>query len=107
MNFTDTGSLNAGVVDSPFFVTTGSTPAAGTTVASSVFGQFGSGVTATLAAGTYTLYVPTTEVGEALGGTVSVAAVPEPAAWALMLVGFAGIGGAIRRRSSLASLASA
>ena len=71
-----------------------------------MFGLFASGATASLGAGTYTLYVPTTSVGEALSGTVSVAAVPEPAVWSLMILGFAGIGGALRRRS-LAPVATA
>lgn len=34
----------------------------------------------------------------AIGFTVGVAAVPEPATWALMLVGFAGLGAALRLR---------
>jgi len=36
---------------------------------------------------------------------VSLSAVPEPATWAVMLVGFGGIGAAIRRRRGLATLA--
>ena len=41
--------------------------------------------------------------GRSATGGVGVSAVPEPAAWALMLVGFGGLGGALRlkRRSTL------
>jgi hypothetical protein len=37
---------------------------------------------------------------EALSGTILTSTVPEPAAWALMLVGFGGLGVALRRRPS-------
>ena len=36
------------------------------------------------------------------GGTVSFAAVPEPATWGLMILGFGLIGGALRRRQKVA-----
>lgn len=43
-----------------------------------------------------------------VGATLSIDAVPEPAAWALMLAGFAGLGATLRsRRSRLASPATA
>jgi len=35
---------------------------------------------------------------EALSGTILTSAVPEPAAWALMLIGFGDLGVALRRR---------
>lgn len=41
--------------------------------------------------------------GAAFFATVTYAAVPEPAAWAMMLVGFAGLGAAMRSRQKLAS----
>jgi hypothetical protein len=41
------------------------------------------------------------------GFNVSVAAVPEPATWGLMIVGFGGLGAVLRRRRSVAGLASA
>jgi hypothetical protein len=37
-------------------------------------------------------------------GTPSVDAVPEPATWAMMIGGFGLVGGALRRRRSLASV---
>lgn len=36
--------------------------------------------------------------------SAAVAAVPEPGAWALMLVGFGGIGALMRRRTALAAI---
>jgi len=45
-----------------------------------------------------------TAFGPALDN-VSIASVPEPAAWALMLVGFGGLGAAMRRRRTAASAA--
>jgi hypothetical protein len=41
----------------------------------------------------------------AVGGTVPFAAVPEPATWAMMLIGFAGVGLTIRRRRPAAQRA--
>jgi hypothetical protein len=40
-------------------------------------------------------------------GTASVGGVPEPATWGLMIVGFGGMGAVLRRRRSLASVATA
>ena len=104
LDFTDTGSLNGNTLTNPFTVSTGSTPGGGSTVATSTFGQFASGVSATLAAGTYTLYVPTTTNTQALSGTLSAgaAAVPEPASWAMMMVGFGAVGSLMRRRAGSA-----
>ena len=52
-----------------------------------------------LAAGTYTLTIngDNRSTGS-LGGTVTINAVPEPATWAMMLVGFGAAGVAMRRR---------
>ncbi|WP_445193424.1 NF038122 family metalloprotease [Sphingomonas sp. Tas61C01] len=41
----------------------------------------------------------------ALGWNPRVAAVPEPATWSMMLVGFAGVGAALRRRRTVAEVA--
>jgi hypothetical protein len=54
--------------------------------------------------GTYRLFVGGTTIGaKATGnfsGTLNFAPVPEPMTWGLMIMGFAGIGTAMRRRSS-------
>lgn len=52
----------------------------------------------TLAAGQYTLNIlgNNSSVGS-LGGSITISAVPEPGTWALMLIGFGGIGFAMRR----------
>ena len=56
-----------------------------------------------LPVGDYFLQVaPTTIKGETLTGGVTVVGVPEPASWALMLVGFGGLGYALRSRRKLA-----
>ena len=46
-------------------------------------------------------WAPTYEGGPSIAVSIfdAGAAAPEPAAWALMMIGFAGIGGALRRRS--------
>ncbi len=57
------------------------------------------------AGGTNTILVRGTTGGDAaFSGTLSFAgsAVPEPATWAMMLVGFGAIGGAMRRRNTTA-----
>jgi hypothetical protein len=49
--------------------------------------------------GTYTLTIMGNNNGaSSLGGTVTINAVPEPAAWAMMLIGFGAIGASMRRR---------
>jgi len=45
-------------------------------------------------------YIAEGKSGEALSGTILISTVPEPAAWAMMLVGFGGLGAALRRRSA-------
>jgi hypothetical protein len=103
--FTDTGNLNADVIVNPFVIETGATPG-GTVVGTSVDGSFASGLTLNLAAGTYNLYVASTTPNEALSGTASVSAVPEPATWALLILGFGAVGAA-RRRARTPALAQA
>ena len=107
IDVTSTGNLLANNPENPFVITAGTTPGAGTVVATSSFGVTSSDAKAILAKGYYTVTISGVQPNEALSSTVSVAAVPEPAAWALMIVGFAGIGGAVRRRSSVASVATA
>lgn len=57
----------------------------------------------TLAPGNYTLHLIGNLTGNLSGsysGTINVAAVPEPATWAMMLLGFFGVGLALRRRAN-------
>jgi len=53
-----------------------------------------------LAAGSHTIFANGTLFGPtgSYSGTINVQAVPEPATWAMMLLGFAGIGMVLRRR---------
>lgn len=57
-----------------------------------------------LASGNYNLFIAGTNTvaGNAYSGTITLAAVPEPAAWALFILGFGLVGGAMRRRSQTA-----
>jgi hypothetical protein len=49
--------------------------------------------------GAYFLQVDVVKrVGETVGGTLTTAPAPEPAAWAMMLLGFGALGGVMRRR---------
>ena len=45
-------------------------------------------------------YIKEGASGEALSGTILISSVPEPAAWALMMVGFGGLGATLRRRAA-------
>ncbi len=55
-------------------------------------------------AGTASFYLYDDFLGDNRGGvSLSVAGVPEPAAWALMILGFGAVGGAMRRRQSVAA----
>jgi hypothetical protein len=57
--------------------------------------------TYTLGDGTYTLTIMGANSGPgSLAGTVTINAVPEPAAWAMMLIGFGAIGASMRRRKN-------
>ena len=57
-----------------------------------------------LSAGTHTIYVNGNVVGSSHNGSyvgnLNIAAVPEPATWGMMLIGFGAIGWQLRRRSS-------
>jgi hypothetical protein len=59
----------------------------------------------TIQAGTYTLSVQGTSTGIAsyTGDFTLSAGVPEPATWGLMILGFGAVGGAMRRRQSVAA----
>jgi hypothetical protein len=50
----------------------------------------------------YIIAGQSSEGGSANSATLGVSGVPEPAAWAMMLTGFAGLGAALRRRRALA-----
>lgn len=52
-----------------------------------------------IAAGNYTLFVngKNTKTGS-LGGTITIAAVPEPATWSMMIIGFGAVGFSLRRK---------
>ena len=82
----------------------------GTALASQSFSQIGSGsVSTTLpTSGTYSVteqfHIVANGVGNAQS-TIDVMAVPEPSAWALMLTGFFGMGGLLRRRRPAAAIA--
>ena len=59
-----------------------------------------------LGAGTYTLHINGSYTGRvsSFGGDINFAAVPEPATWAMMLLGFGAVGFAMRRRRQPALL---
>ncbi len=72
-------------------------------------------LTLTSSVGTFTFYIDDLSIGQSTvgaqtavtGGILSFTPVPEPATWALMLIGFAGVGAAMRRsrKPALAQLA--
>ena len=65
---------------------------------------FSNGPSPVANAGTYTLMANTSET---TNGAFSLTAVPEPASWALMLVGFGGLGAVLRRRRQLTAAVAA
>jgi hypothetical protein len=104
LNIQTSGTLDAANVVTPFVLEAGATPG-GTVLGTSTGGLFGSGLTiADLAKGTYNVSVASSTVNEAITGNASVAAVPEPAAWSLMMIGIGGVG-AVMRRGRKTSLA--
>lgn len=58
--------------------------------------------TSSIAAGAYELYIAGTNnvVGNAYSGSITLAAVPEPATWALFILGFGAVGATLRRRNT-------
>ena len=79
----------------PFTLFSGA-PGSGVSVASSV-GTTGPTLEATISPGAYYLQTgPITVNKELVSGSIDFAAVPEPTTWAIMLVGFGAIGGAMR-----------
>jgi hypothetical protein len=83
----------------PFTLFAGS-PGSGLAVADSV-GTTGPTLQATIAPGSY--YLETSSIaanGELVSGSVDFAAVPEPATWGVMLLGFGAMGASMRRKRS-------
>jgi hypothetical protein len=75
-------------------------PGSGTFIDQSALG-IGPTVVQTLGPGSYYLQIDNiAQNGELVSGGLVVSAVPEPMAWTLMLVGFAGVGAALRRRAA-------
>ncbi len=84
---------------------TAAAPVAGTSLGSSSL-AFASVLNVPLAAGHYFLQVDYIAANrETLSGGVTVNPVPEPASWALVLVGFGALGGAMRARRKAAAVA--
>jgi opacity protein-like surface antigen len=70
--------------------------------------EFGSLINLPVLAGWQTLVVKGTSDGNgSYGGSLSFAPVPEPATWAMMIIGFTGAGVAIRRNRRQGALATA
>ena len=100
-------SDNGGASLAPFSVYDGAGPG-GALEFSSISGFFSTGGQKILAAGTYNLELDSpANVSDSIAGTVAVFAVPvpEPASWALMMIGVGAIGGALRRRVKTADAA--
>jgi hypothetical protein len=75
-------------------------PGSGTFIDTSTLG-IGPTVVQTLGPGSYYLEIDViAKNGELVSGGLDVTAIPEPMAWTLMLVGFAGVGAALRRRTA-------
>jgi hypothetical protein len=96
----------SGPVSEPIqFTLFSGTPGSGAFVDMSTL-MIGPSLTDSLTAGSYYVQVDfIAQNKELLTGGLQVSAIPEPGAWALMLIGFGGMGLALRRRS--AKLASA
>jgi hypothetical protein len=80
------------------------TPGSGTLLAVSAL-DFSPVVAFNAEAGDYYIEVLSSQIaksGEVASGSVAAVAVPEPASWAMMLVGFGALGFAMRRRSAKA-----
>ena len=91
-------SDNGGASFAPFSIHDGAGPG-GAIEFSSVTGLFSTAGNGILPAGTYNLELNApANTNDSIAGTVAVFAVPEPASWGLMILGVAGIGGAMRRR---------
>lgn len=86
------------------YIAAGSPPALGATVAPFTVTQgqnpdIGSVGPVTLAAGTYTVRIRSfSGPNGQYSGTLSLGAVPEPATWAFMILGFGLVGGSLRHR---------
>ncbi|HEY1878419.1 MAG TPA: PEPxxWA-CTERM sorting domain-containing protein [Caulobacteraceae bacterium] len=96
---TEVEAAIAGPVSEPIdFSLYSGDPGSGTLIGTSTL-MDGPSMTETLGVGSYFLQVDTIEAnGELFDGGLQVASVPEPATWALALVGMASLGGAMRLR---------
>ncbi len=75
-------------------------PGSGAFIDQSALG-IGPTVTQDLSAGNYYLQIDSiAKSGELVSGGLVVSAIPEPMGWTLMLVGFAGVGATLRRRTA-------
>jgi hypothetical protein len=77
----------------------------GTSVTITGTGTFSNGIAADATAGTFSLATSSqnglsSDVNFTFTSNASAGAVPEPATWAMMLVGFAMVGAAVRKRRS-------
>jgi PEP-CTERM motif len=66
-----------------------------------------SGQTTTIDPNLFAISFSDPHVGGGVSGTFNVAAVPEPSTWAMMILGFAGVGFMAYRRKSKAALMAA
>lgn len=98
----------AGPISEPIqFTLYSGTPSTGTFVDMSTL-MVGPSLTDTLNPGSYYIKVDfIAQNNELLTGGLDVSAVPEPGAWSLMLIGFGGLGFALRRRAAKLAAATA
>lgn len=94
----DTFRLAIGMVGVPSGYVSGSALNATTTFSNATFASLG------LTVGTYVFSAPHDTITVNIE-TPAAAALPEPATWAMMLLGFGGIGFAVRRKRSTETLA--